>query len=126
MLVFMLFIQKKSLILSIHVFSFGLWFLLSPVSDSSSCLISLSCSDVRLIGVSTCTLQYKSPFELDLIDFTPLSLILNILPDWVPFGIFNSTFPSNVGITTFSPNIAVERFIGTSQRRLFPSLVNIS
>src|SRR5690606_8384969 len=87
----------------------------SPTKVASNCSSSESCTAVRLTGVSTTTLQYRSPGARLRTDFTPLSRSRNTLPLWVSAGMRISASPPSVGTRTLSPSAAWEMRIGTSQ-----------
>ena len=54
---------------------------------------------VKFVGVFILILTKWLPFPIPLRLIIPLFLILNIVPDCVPVGIFNFTTPSTVSIS---------------------------
>src|SRR5690606_26978355 len=80
----------------------------SPTKVASNCSSSSRCSLVRLTGVSTTTLQYRSPGARLRTDRTPLSRSRNTLPLWVSAGIRISASPPRVGTRTAAPSAACE------------------
>ena len=76
-------------------------------------------------GVSTVTLQMRSPGPGPRAGRTPLPRSLNNRPVWVSAGTFRLTRPPRVGTSSSPPSAAMANPIGTSQNRFAPSRMKI-